>query len=189
MAEVFQPIRGLEERIQSLPVREGFLYFAYDSGNIYLDKNGHRYLMGGSGSGSSSGASGIIYAHGTDDNIIKLVPEDDDDYTYSIAAEALDDGLILPHQDNLILNSDGRFFRVQSVDSESNLIYAILLAVSGTGDGGGGGSSNVLDLDLTWTGIDLLGSTFIYGKSTEITFIPDSTADEICSLTITVTNS
>jgi len=37
------------------------VYFAYDSGNIYLDKNGQRYLMGGSSS------TGFAWAKGSEE--------------------------------------------------------------------------------------------------------------------------
>jgi hypothetical protein len=37
------------------------VYFAYDSGNIYLDKNGQRYLMGGSSS------TGFAWANGSEE--------------------------------------------------------------------------------------------------------------------------
>ena len=42
MAEIFQPVRGTESAISNLIIREGYVYFAYDSGRIYLDKDGKR---------------------------------------------------------------------------------------------------------------------------------------------------
>jgi hypothetical protein len=64
MAEIFQPVRGTESAINRMPVREGYTYFAFDTGNIYMDKDGARYLMGGS-------STGIVYANGNDTTIIK----------------------------------------------------------------------------------------------------------------------
>jgi len=74
-----------------------------------------------------------------------------------------------------------------SINTAESKIIASLIAVSGSGEGGGG-STSIVDLDLTWTGIDLLGSTFIYGKDNDIIFTPNSLADEVCSLTILVTD-
>ena len=128
---VFQPVRGTEETIQNMTtIRDGYLYFAYDTGKIYLDKNGHRYPMG-------SSSSGISYAHGTSDEIIKLFPDEENSFEYTFSFSILDDLTTVPHTDTLILNSDGRFFRVIAVDEETQTINAILLAVSGTGGGGG----------------------------------------------------
>jgi hypothetical protein len=111
-------------------IRDGYLYFAYDTGKIYLDKNGHRYPMG-------SSSSGISYAHGTSDEIIKVFPDEENNFEYTFSFAILDDSATVPHADTLILNADGRFFRVIAVDEEAQTINAILLAVSGTGSGGG----------------------------------------------------
>lgn len=128
----FQPIRGKQEDIftQYETLHEGFVYFAYDTGNIYLDKNGHRYLMGGN-------STGIVYGHGTDATIIKDDPEDEHSFLYSMPFSILDEPSIVPHPDTLILNADGRFFRITEVDSNAKTIKAMLLAVSGSGSGGG----------------------------------------------------
>lgn len=180
---IFYPVRGTEESIGQLEKRDGFIYFAYDTGNIYLDKNGTRHLMGGAG--GSGGSTGFAWASGVDEETIIKLNEDEDDTMYSISIDALEEDVV-PKPNSLILNSDGRFFRVVDVDVDERQIIASLIAISG--GSGGGTTPSIVDLDLTWTGIDLLGSTFIYGKQTEITFIPNSLADEICSLTITVTD-
>lgn len=179
MAEIFQPIRGLEKTINQIPNHEGFVYFAYDSGNIYLDKNNQRYLMGGSSS------TGFYWANGNDEQISKVYEDNDEDQTYTFSVNILNNPVV-PQQDSLIVNSDGRFFRVISVNTTTSIITALLIAVSGSGEGGGGTST--VDLDLSWTGIDLLGSTFIYGKESNIVFTPSSTADEVCEIKVSVTN-
>ena len=81
---IFRPIRGTEETIRSIDKHEGYLYFAYDTGNIYLDKDGIRHQMGGTGTGNS----GFVWANGTDSTIIKL-SEDEDDTQYKISLSAL----------------------------------------------------------------------------------------------------
>ena len=35
----FRPIRGTEEKLLSTPYQEGYIYFAVDTGNIYMDAN------------------------------------------------------------------------------------------------------------------------------------------------------
>ena len=129
MAEIFQPIRGLEENINKIPVIDGNVYFAYDTGNIYLDKSQHRHLMGGS-------SNGIFYTNGNNSQILKVNPENEKDFEYKILFSALEDESIIPTPNALLLNSDGRFFRVLSVDNETFSLNTLLLAVSGNGSGG-----------------------------------------------------
>ena len=128
----FWPIRGTEDQILAQDIVDGKIYFAYDTNKIYLDAGGERHLMGG---GSGNG-SGITYAHGTESQIVKASGSETDN-NYFIDLEALDDSSIAPMKDDLILNSDGRFFRVVSYDSTTKKIAALLLAVSGSGGGGG----------------------------------------------------
>ena len=132
---IFYPVRGTQATINRLPIKEGWVYFAYDSGNIYLDKAGARFPMGNS-------SAGIIYAHGKEDDILKLDPEDETSFDYTIPTSVLDSQLIVPKQDSLILNNDGRFFRVLTVNG--NIITARLLAVSGSGGGGQGGGGSII---------------------------------------------
>ena len=54
---VFQPVRGTENAIKRMPIAEGYLYFAYDTGKIYIDKSGSRYLMSSVGAGGGGGQS------------------------------------------------------------------------------------------------------------------------------------
>ena len=105
---VFQPVRGTEETIQGMTtIRDGYLYFAYDTGRIYLDKNGRRYPMG-------SSSSGISYAHGTSDEIIKVFPDEEDSFEYTFPFAILDDSATVPHADTLILNSEDVSYSRQS---------------------------------------------------------------------------
>jgi hypothetical protein len=45
----FTPIRGLEQDIRKIDYHEGYIYFAEDSGKIFLDSNNDRTVMGGAG--------------------------------------------------------------------------------------------------------------------------------------------
>ena len=117
----FWPVRGTEDQILAQDIVDGKIYFAYDTNKIYLDAGGERHLMGG---GSGNG-SGITYAHGTESQIVKASGSETDN-NYFIDLEALDDSSIAPMKDDLILNSDGRFFRVVSYDSTTKKIAALL---------------------------------------------------------------
>jgi len=91
MAEIFQPVRGTEEAIKTKysDIHEGYLYFAYDTGNIYIDKNGARYQMG-------SNSTGIIYTNGNNTSIVKADPEDDASTIYLMNTSALENPNSLP---------------------------------------------------------------------------------------------
>lgn len=175
----FQPIQGSEANINKLPNHNGYLYFAYDTGNIYLDRNNARFLMG-------SSSAGFFWCNGTEEDIVKIDLDNPKDPSYYIFLSALEDNVI-PKENGLILNSDGRFFRVKKILINDNKILADLVAVSGSG-GGGDTPSTKVDLELTWTGIDQLGSTYIFQKDHEISFRPTSLVDDVCSLSITVTD-
>ena len=177
MAEniIFQPVRGTEELIGRQPVTEGFVYFAYDTGNIYIDKNGGRYLMGGS-------ATGIVYANGNDSSIVKDDSGDSPEGTYIISAIALENPAVLPQPDTLILNSDGRFFRVISSNISTQIIVASLIAVSGTGGGGGIGPVIIEDLAIVPNTSTIGGSfTYVYKQNynAEVTVNCTSGDDEV----------
>lgn len=82
----FEPFRGLHKDIEVLDLKDGSLYFAYDTGSIFLDvkvqENGvekvKRFKMGGSGS-AGSGSSGFVYTNASmnDDTLAKVHSEMD----------------------------------------------------------------------------------------------------------------
>lgn len=135
----FWPIRGTYNQIMQQPYHDGKIYFAYDTNQIFLDVNGENKCPMG-----SSSSSGILYAEADNDTLEKEVPEDDADDKYFMLIDALEEKsrekkLFV---DDLILNSDGRFFRILSIDDVNQKIYCQLLAVSGSGGGGGTTYSN-----------------------------------------------
>ena len=165
MADIFRPVRGTEEQINSLSVCDGYIYFAYNTGNIYLDKNGHRYLMGGN-------STGIFYSHGNDEQILKVFPDNDTNYEYTMSFSALENNSV-PLVNSLILNN-----------TENQIINVTLLAVSGSG----GGPVAPVDPDVR---INLLNNTydymsFIYGQDSYIEFIPEADRDSFVTLYIVI---
>ena len=131
----FWPIRGTYDQIMKQPYGDGKIYFAYDTNQIFLDVNGENKCPMG-----SSSSSGILYAEADNDTLEKEIPEDDADDKYFMSIIALEEKsrekkLFV---DDLILNSDGKFFRILEIDNANQRIYCQLLAVSGSGGGGGG---------------------------------------------------
>ena len=193
MADIFQPVRGTQAAINRQPIREGFVYYAYDSGRIYLDKNGKRYLMSSSdGGGSGTGAGGIIYANGTSEgdnpNIISTNPADEENTEYIILASAFEDE-VLPGFDNLVINSDGRFFRVTAVNDSDNNVTASLLAVSGTGGSSGPIIPVEPDVRINLGDNSYDYMSFIYEQESYLEFIPEAEKDTYVSLRFVVNNS
>ncbi len=190
MAEIFQPVRGPQADIIRMPIREGYVYFAYDSGRIYLDKDGARYLMSSksSGGGDGMGGTGIIYANGSNTQIIPENPSEREPVIFIMDLAALEEA-VPPEIDNLILNSDGRFFRVLGYNKNTEKITVKLLAVSGSGGGSGGGSTVEKDIDISWDSNTIAtGRVFIYQQSYNAVFTPTTTAsgDTLCNVTFNI---
>ena len=114
----FRPVMGTEDTIKNTGQSNGWLYVATDSGNMYLDVDNHRISIGGAG--GSSGAVGYSWANGDDSTIIKVEDEETGVVYYIIDIAAIEDG-IMPKVNSLILNSDGRFFRVSEIDSQGRI--------------------------------------------------------------------
>ena len=121
----FRPYRGLDERIQSIPIEpnSGYVYFATDTGKIYLDYKNERVMMG------NTGAS-LLYAD-------EAAPEVDEFGKFYLYIDSLEDPKAKPKVDDLILNSDGSFYRITDVLEDEGKLECLRLAVSGTGGGSG----------------------------------------------------
>lgn len=142
--KIFTPVRGLEENIMKIPFRDGFVYFAVDTGKIYMDytaANGEeiaRQPFGGSAGGG--GNSGIFYANRPVSEDEKLEPIIDFDFSTIEGKER-------PNVDDLILNSaDGCFYRVLSINPIASSVTASRLTVAGGGGGSGGGLAEDINL-------------------------------------------
>ena len=118
---IFTPVQSTEDIIKSLNVQNGWLYFATDTGKMYLDTASGRISVGGVGGGVS-----IYYGE------TEKPEQDETTELYSIPKSDVKEGT--PKVGDLILNSDNGFYKVNSV-TEDNYI-CILLAISGIGGGG-----------------------------------------------------
>ena len=174
----FRIYRGSEANIRNIQVTDGYVYFATDSGRIYTDYQGERRTMGGSGDG---GNIALYYAFQANVNPIDEEVEESQQ-TFIIYHRYLEDAAAGVKAGDLIINSDGAFYKVLEFSEDDYICSRI--AISGTGGGGGGGQVEQ-DLFLEYDGIDVLGSTYIYGQDNIITFEPRSTADSYVSLLLT----
>lgn len=162
----FRPYRGLDEKIKAMPQQPGYVYFATDTGRIYLDYDNERIPMGGNG-------ASLYYANDTD-----VVKDLLDNYFIDIDT-IVDAGSSLKAND-LIINGDGAFYRVLEITDE-HTAKCTRIAVSGTGGGGGsgdgGGGTGPTQKNITLELIGEFPTTFVYGKKTEVTFKSEALYD------------
>ena len=121
----FRPVTGRDEVIQNAPKNPGWVYFASDTGKIYFDLDvDTRVAMGGSGVSLLYGRAGKI--------------EPDEYSLYHLSFDDLEDEDITPKEGDLVLNTDGIFYRVQEVLTDERTMACTIMSVSGGGGGGGG---------------------------------------------------
>ena len=128
----FRVVKGPEEKILAKKHAEGYVYFTTDTKKIYLDTKTERLSMGGN--------TGIYYAD------VKF--ESSDDIEYYFTSDDIDEGL-MPNVKDLILNTDGCFYKVEEISSDGE-IKAIKLTIAGSGGSGGGpgGPSSLAGLEF-----------------------------------------
>ena len=138
----FIPVRGLDAKIASTdvnPIIDGCVYFATDSGKIYVDSQGKRVVMGAAG-------AAIYYG-----SIEK--PEDVEGF-YHLPVSKISG---TPKIGDLILNVDGGFYKVERIDEAAYVCTQV--SVSGTGDGPGPSISRRPSCS-----VDLANRNFINGQ-------------------------
>ena len=111
MATKFRPVRGTEEFIATLPVTNGQVYFALDSGKIYVDTEDERVSVG------ASGAS-IYYTYALVDKENVAIGENYVVELRSPEGEHLTNVRI----NDLLINYDGTFYKVKDFDEEGNAL-------------------------------------------------------------------
>ena len=161
---IFQPITGTEEKIKNHSCTPGNFYIAADTGKMFLDTDKKtRIAVGGSG-------TSLYYA---DTEALKLADESTGDYYYVIALDGLDDQSANPMVDDLILNTDGAFYRITRIDGDN--LYCNRLAVSGSGgdDGDDSGSGKA----MTIKGYALETVNLVNGQSATSKFKATSAID------------
>lgn len=125
----FNVVRGTDEKIRrDFPYQDGYVYFAVDTGRIYMDVKGkNKVSMGGSG-------AAVVYA-----NTTFIQNPNDDNYTfYTDGLENPEEGVKIG---DLVINNDGTFYKVEDINETTGAVSCMRIAVSGSGSGGGGGST------------------------------------------------
>ena len=194
------PYRGTNRVIEQMPCVDGAIYFAYDTGKIFLDKevteDGEttvkRFLMSSSSGGPSS--AGYCYSDADEDEgtLVKEDPtvDDYDDPYYFIYRSAFDESMLsLPDVDTLIINSNGWFFRTIEPQGALNRVRVKIIAAAGSGGGGGGGGGSTVedDLDLSFGNGWGKGRTYIYGQENPLEIIGVCTRGNNPDVDITIT--
>ena len=188
----FRPVYGTEQQIVNLTsndIHDGYIYVSSDTGKIFLGDNSALKLIGSGGSGGGSGSTGFYWASADEEagTLVKATEDaDDGDPVFYFNLSALEGGSTIPDNDALILNSDGRFFRITDNTLSPERFFTVeLIAVSGGGSGGGGGGGAATNsLTLEWDNIDYLGATYIYGQDVPITFYPHSDNADAISIQV-----
>lgn len=129
MSTRFRPVRGDEAKILGMPYNEGYLYFATDTGNIFIDSEGkEKFPLGGRG-------AAVLYS-------TKAPSLNSGDDFYTIFLEDMEDPSMSVRVGDLIISSsDGGFYKVVDLVEAEETITCQRIAISGSGGSGGGGSS------------------------------------------------
>ena len=160
----FKPIRGLEaDLLNNVPHTEGALLVATDTGKMWLDTPHKRVALAGSGASLLYGVAQV-----------QQVADEGGNFTYLLSIDELEDPSVKVQINDLVLNSDGAFYRVLEVDEEESLLICSRLAVSGTGGGGGGsGVARGMNIKL----VTPENTSLLNGQSFSITFTVNSAVD------------
>ena len=193
--DAFHVYRGTEAKIASLnttPIKDGNVYFAYDSDVIYFDAKGERHRIAGGGDVQFVKAKVNItgFEDGTEEN------------TYLFDRADIDAAKL--NVDNIILTSDDVFYRVvdfkdgirsdvtgdtTAQDANEDITIVVTHKVVGGGDGSGGGSAFTLvtpkpgdnPKQLGW--YEFLNGAYIKTNDTEVdenkTYFAPATSDKL----------
>ena len=119
---IFTPVQADEAKIRATDKQPGWLYFATDTGRMYLDTSTERITVGGSG-------AAIYYANGS------AKESEEEEGIWIIEKDALSNQFNTPALKDIILNeNDGGFYRVDLIIDDA--FYCTRLSVSGGGGGG-----------------------------------------------------
>lgn len=124
----FNVVKGSDAAIKASRPLPGYLWFALDTRKIYYSDGEDFISMGGN--------SSIFFGTLTwpEDN-----PPDSDQVEFDFTPADIE-GDATPNINDLILNSDGCFYRVMAVNN--GIIKAFKLTIAGSGSGGGGGGGH-----------------------------------------------
>ena len=182
MAEnLFIPVMGTEEKILNKSLASGTVYFSTDTRKIYLDVDEDHAKM------PMGGNVGLFYG-----NMVLTSPAVDGqtEFEFKITEIIGNDAegqqhMLAPNVNDLILNSDGCFYKVKSTYTLSDLpedlrLITEKLTIAGTG-GGGGPSTGPSEGTLSGLTASRLrfdqGTTVLYKTSCPVSFLVKLTDD------------
>ena len=167
----FKPVRGEEASLLAMEPINGYVYFATDTGKIFLGSEGEFKVMGGSG-------ASLFYASDAE------VRQDLLTEHYFLDQSMLDDEKAVVKVNDLIINIDGCFYRV--VDFDENEIECLRMAVSGSGGGGGGSDEPGSTSTVKLTAVESVPNAFIYGQKYMAKYHISASDDSTVSITVRV---
>ena len=121
---LFKPFLGSEAKISSEKKEDGSVYFATDTGKIFLDFNNERINMGGAG-------AAIYYATAAPENTETIPGGQTDKDVYWL----IDKGLLADPTDNPVENdiilaiTTGTFYKIEKI--QDSIYYCSQLSISG----------------------------------------------------------
>ena len=158
--KVFRPVMGTDEKIQSAVGVEGYVYFAADTGAIYLAHDGRKIPMG------SAGGSGVLIGNRT----VSEEEAEEDVLTFLLTELTTDTS---PKVNQIILNEpDGCFYKITEVNTDS--VEAKRITVSGSG---GDDDSHTQAITVNFTQLSGTDAICIYGQSQSMTVTPMAAMD------------
>ena len=157
----FIPIRGLENVILAQKPQNGWFYVATDTGKMYM---GAEDPITGEIIHKSIGGSGASILYGKTAELNELP-----DGTFLLTNNDLEDPDASVNLDDLIINVDGKFLRVSTLQSDNSFICS-LIAVSGTGGGGGSGGGGVSIGSASITSLINQSFNYRYGDKVKVKF-------------------
>ena len=133
----FNVVKGSEAAIKASRPLPGYLWFALDTRKIYYSDGEDFISMGGN--------SSVFFGTLTwpEDN-----PPDSDQVEFDFTPADIE-GDATPNINDLILNSDGCFYRVMAVNNGIVKTFKLTIAGSGSGGGGGGGGGSATTSVIT----------------------------------------
>lgn len=169
MDYVFSPHLGREEIVLNQEAKGGSLYFTTDTRKIYLDIDSEQSKI------PIGSTIGLFYGQMELD-----VPPDDGqvefefDVIEDIVGNNIPDATVLtPNVNDLILNSDGCFYKVITINDTEDIVTLTTekLTIAGTGGGGGAvsGGSTTSSFAMSLLRADL-GKTVLYQTPCPISF-------------------
>ena len=157
---IFRPVRGTEKSIIDHPQTDGAIYYAYDTGNIYMDKDDARILMGGGGGKGTANGASIYYGQYNKDIDPNETEDENEPKTYNYPISSLEKKDAEPRIDDMILDESGSLYRIKEI--KETYFLCSLLPLSGSN------STSIIRPDIYIHPID--NSIIVNGNACEVSY-------------------